>query len=435
MFFTDFDLTFLMSREILLWEYLSGGGLVNSFLTSSLLCEGVAMLRAIAYDFAQAGFQLTILLDKRLLSLKRWLPSSRFVPITREDDLREVLKHEATRAGAFFIIAPEFDSILFSFTNMLEDIAHNWGCSSKFIKIFGNKWDTWNFWKSRGVTTPPTWQLPPTTTKEEVIKILQSCDNTIIIKPASGAGAENIFSCSLADMQNAHYSLAVMKKISDGGCLAQKFIPGIACSANFVVVQKEIKVLCVNDQIVELGTSPEIQSRYMGGISPAQTLLKYLPPQSIQKALQPLIESFPSPESGLFGIDFICDPSGVLYFIEVNSRLTTSYVALARILAQNPISLMLDGNPPSLGDVLHNFNEIIFYRKLDLYKSHPTARSEVNVFDLPEIPALPKVEFACPPLLDSYGHATCFISIAGRTCKIIAQDFSAIKEFLSRHFD
>ncbi len=435
MFFTAIELIFLMSREILVWEYLSGGGLVNDFLSASLLCEGVAMLRAIARDFAQVGFKLIIPLDARLLSLKHWLPQSRFVPITKEKDILEILKQEASRAGDFFIVAPEFNSILVTYTRALESVAQNWGCPSKFIEIFGNKWDTWKFWKSRDVTTPPTWELPPSTSKEKIIKILQNCDDKIIIKPAFGAGGENLFSCSLVDLQNEQYSLAVMKKIGDGGYLAQKFVPGIPCSANFIVVQNEIKVLSVNDQIIELGTGPERQSRYLGGISPAQSLLKRLTPQSIQRALLPLIESFPSLGSGLFGVDFICDLNGVFHFIEVNSRLTTSYVALARILNQNPVSLMLNGNVPSLRDILHNFKEIVYYRKFSLVKNRSATSSEVNGLNLTEIPRLPNVEFACPPLLDSYGYVICLLLIAGTTCKIVEQNFSAAKEFLSCHFD
>lgn len=423
-----------MSREILLWEYLSGGGLAKGFLSSSLLCEGVAMLRAIARDFAEAGFKLTIPLDTRLISLKQCLPQSHFVLITSETNIHDILKREATRTGAFFIIAPEFDSILFSYTSMLEAIAQNWGCPSSFIKVFGNKWDTWKFWKSRGVSTPLTWELPPSTSKEQVIQILQSCENKFIIKPASGAGADNTFSCSLVDMQDARYSLSIMRKISEGGCLAQKFIPGIVCSANFIVVQNEIKTIGINDQIVELGTSPEQQSRYLGGISPAQSLLKFMTPETIQRALKPLIDSFPSLERGLFGVDFICDLDGVLHFIEVNSRLTTSYVAVAQVLGHNPISLMLKGTPPSLPDILQHSKEIIYYRKLDLSDNSSNIRSQVKVLMLPYMAELSNINFLCPPLLDSYGHATCFLAIAGPTCNIISQNFSAAKQFLSRHF-
>jgi len=174
--------------------------------------------------------------------------------------------------------------------------------------------ETWKFWKGRGINTPRTWELHPTITKDELLKIIQDCDNQIIIKPSLGAGAEKIFSCSLADMQRPQLSSAIIERIGEGGYLAQEFVPGIACSANLVVAQNEIKLVCVNDQIIELGASQKDNLHYIGGISPAQSLLKSLTPQSIQDAFQPLIASFPSPEHGLFGIDFICDSRGVYLY-------------------------------------------------------------------------------------------------------------------------
>ncbi len=424
-----------MLCEILVWEYFSGGGLVNEFLSASLLCEGVTMLRAIARDFAYAGYKLVIPLDNRLLSLKEWLPAARIVSITGENDLREVLKHEAGRAGSFFIIAPEFDSLLFSYTCMLEEVALNMGCSSGFIKIFGNKWETWKFWKGQGINTPQTWELPPTITQDELLKIIQEYSNKIIIKPSFGAGAENIFSCSLADMENPQKSLAVLKKIGEGGYLAQEFIPGFACSANLVVMQDGIKVVCVNDQIIELSTSPDGQSHYMGGISPAQSLLKSLTPQAIQDALQPLVASFPSPEHGIFGIDFICDPKGCLHFIEVNSRPTTSLVALSQVIAENPISMMIKGKIPSLASILTQINIILYYRKVNLVEKCTTSTPKMNAPKVLKMPVIPHVNLACPPLQDSYGNVSCFLSVAGSTCEVVAQNFSAAKQFLLCHYD
>jgi len=423
-----------MSREILLWEYLSGGGMARNPLPASLLCEGIAMLRAIARDFAGAGFHLTIALDHRLLSLRECLPPSSLIPITPDEEIRDFLIEQATQVGAFFLIVPEFDNLLFSYTQMLEKVAKNWGCPSEFIKIFGNKWETWKFWESRGINTPQTRELSPGNAESELLEMLQERNDKIVIKPASGAGAEKTFTCSFTDMQKPRYASMVMNYIRGGGFIAQRFIPGIPCSVNFIAVHKKIHPMCVNDQLVELYTSPNSPSQYLGGISPSQSLLKHHTPEVIENTLQSVIDSISPLESGIFGLDFICDGNGSFHFIEINSRLTTSYVALSQVLSQNPVSVMMQGKPPPLGKILRKSNQICFYRKLNLRAGNSLLPNECKHPLLFDAKVLPRVNFACPPLQDSLGNVACFVSIAGSTCDIIAQEFKTVQQQLLHQF-
>ena len=56
--------------QILIYEYASGGGYAGRPVSSSVLCEGYAMLRALAADFKAAGHSVATILDSRLVAFK-----------------------------------------------------------------------------------------------------------------------------------------------------------------------------------------------------------------------------------------------------------------------------------------------------------------------------------------------------------------------------
>jgi hypothetical protein len=51
---------------------------------------------------------------------------------------------------------------------------------------------------------------------------------------------------------------------------------------------------------------------------------------------------------GYFGIDFIKKADNSIFFIEINPRLTTSYIGIRNILGYNPLEVLFNRDKPSL---------------------------------------------------------------------------------------
>ena len=418
-----------MVLSILLWEFLSGGGMLKENLPPSLLCEGIAMLRAIARDLTRAGFSVVIPLDLRLISLTNWLPGAEIKPVNQTEELVDILQQQACKAGNFFIISPESDDILLTYTQLLEKCGQNWGCSSEFIRIFGDKWETWNYLHAKNIPMPRTWLIPEDSQADGLQDSFDiDIDDTLVIKPASGAGAGGIFTCSGHAFNNPAFRESLVANLNGKRYLIQEFIPGQAYSANFAVVGGEIHLLCVNEQLITLSTSLGTESTYLGGISPAQSILANISFNALEYELQELIQALPSPQSGFFGVDFTCDADGKFYVIEVNARLTTSYITLAPVTARNPAALLLGQKPLSLEQVLLSSPRVAYYRKLFIPSRQEfpfplnNALSIVGyIRDYPDF-------YACPPLLDSNRNLAAFISVVGPDCGEVRRLYNSARE-------
>jgi predicted ATP-grasp superfamily ATP-dependent carboligase len=420
-----------VAANLLLWEYLSGGGMAKESVPSSLLCEGIAMLRAIASDSAVVGFSLIIPLDSRFAWMEDWLPPAKIIQIHPNDNLTEILQQQATFAGSFFIVAPEYDDILYKFTISLEECAQNLGCSGDFIHIFGNKWETWQYLAARGTPMPVTGQLQDEITNDLLLNLDQNAEESrFVIKPTSGAGAGGIFTCSIQEFNDPSFRKLLAKVIGGQPHIIQEFVPGRAFSANFVVVDGLICPLCVNEQLIHLSSTITVDSSYQGGVSPAPSILQWMPPESLENHLQELIQALPSPQSGFFGVDFTCDEGGHFHVIEVNARLTTSYVALSSVLGGNPANFLLgEPVPPLLATIAHPA-KIVYYRKLFYtVNSAPIVRANGNLSALGTPAELPEF-YACPPVVDFQGNLSAFIKVVGANCRDVRHSYRTAQ----RHF-
>ena len=82
----------MINQNLFIFEFVSGGGYNQCDMPSSLFCEGYAMLRVIVEDFKKLGFKISILLDKRISHLSRYLNSDliQFVK-PKEDFLKKYI--------------------------------------------------------------------------------------------------------------------------------------------------------------------------------------------------------------------------------------------------------------------------------------------------------------------------------------------------------
>ena len=172
-------------------------------------------------------------------------------------------------------------------------------------------------------------------------------------------------------------------------------------------LNKELKnhfILTVNSQNVSI-KDPKYDSEYLGGYTPINNY------QQITLELDEILENVDfSSFSGYFGIDLIRTDDSKYYFIEINPRLTTSYIGIRNVINQNPSKLILESKlgHSKLKDVKVQFTSI--FRKLDLVysKSKFSKQSKVDLIK-DVIRLIP--ELVTPPIsLDESNQFTCLIA-------------------------
>jgi len=147
-----------MSKKIFIFEFVCGGGFNKSTLPISLFCEGFAMLRACIEDFKSIDFEIETLLDDRISKLNGILVANTISFVKKNDDFIKIFKKILINNDYVFIIAPEFQNILYNLTKLVEDNEKNLlSVGSDFIQQFSSKYRTYEFFQSSKLNTPKTY--------------------------------------------------------------------------------------------------------------------------------------------------------------------------------------------------------------------------------------------------------------------------------------
>ncbi|MHA1764534.1 MAG: ATP-grasp domain-containing protein, partial [Promethearchaeota archaeon] len=211
--------------------------------------------------------------------------------------------------------------------------------------------------------------------------------------PEDGVGAESLFyyDSPLEFEQNFQY---FMEKVDDKrNHIIQEFIAGKDLSCSLIgYPKKNPLILSVNSQFILL-EKKDRNSEYFGGETPTdeikvikQELSKILP--SLDKAMF----------IGYYGIDFILDKKNQIHFIEINPRLTTSYVGARKILNKNLAELIVQSKlsqEPPPADIDQHFHST--FLRVELKKMKFFDESEFHDSILPNF--LEKIpEIITPPI-------------------------------------
>ena len=97
--------------KILVFEYITGGGLNKSELPESLAREGLLMLRSLVNDLARIdGVEMTVMLDFRLAESLGSISHHAHI-IGQEQDYRQEFARLLQSCDAVWPIAPESESV------------------------------------------------------------------------------------------------------------------------------------------------------------------------------------------------------------------------------------------------------------------------------------------------------------------------------------
>lgn len=270
------------------------------------------MLVALVEDFASVCDTVHVAIDNRF-ELPHF-PNVRRFEITNAAPLWPQWIKAANGCEQGLVVAPETDGVLAQSVAMLQatgiGILNGFG---DFLRCASNKYETARVFAVAGVPHPPTW------TYESVpLEDLPSASRWVV-KPRDGCGTEDV-----AVHDTIEQALAAADKTPH---LIQPWIEGRPVSVAVIVGSNDLTVL----PAVSQNMSAE-DITYKGGCGP----LGEDDQRRAANLARTAIQALPRTIRGFVGLDLILghDPADDCV-IEVNPRVTTSYVGLRKIVEGN----------------------------------------------------------------------------------------------------
>ncbi len=335
-------------------EYLCGGGMFNTpihAIPESLLREGTGMWRSLVDDFA-AWTRVCTPIDPRL-SLP--LPKSPNVTIVNMETCAAPWAgwiEAASRCDAAVVIIPESDGLLTKGISLLrasgiEVLAP----SGSAIGLTADKWATAKWLHAEGIAHPDTWSLerravdsqPRHHACSRMLKTDNGApvfsgfpDGGYLVKPRDGCGAMDIR--HYHELQPALLSMQSFE-------ITQQQISGRSASVLVIAggdydrvcmlpaVWQDIATLPTSSTTLSSGNvSPASHFEYRGGSGPIGSELQHRAHALVSRVLQ----AMPGKLSGFIGIDLMLgEDANHDTVIEINPRLTTSYIGIRKMTAEN----------------------------------------------------------------------------------------------------
>jgi predicted ATP-grasp superfamily ATP-dependent carboligase len=301
--------------KIFVCEYITGGGLYREDLPASLAREGSLMRDAVLHDLNMLpGISTLCTYDPRLPK-----PSHAHQAVMAGGDIRSLWQECIAESDAVLPIAPETGNILLTLTNAIEASSKTLiGCSVEGVAIGSSKLATHRVLQSAGVNVVPTYEAV-----SFPLDIYPRC----VVKPDDGAGCEGAIILSCHDFGEW---LAADKT---AGYVVQPYLEGMPASLSILCRAGQAWLLSCNRQkVAEASRAFIYEGSVVNGVTEYWDVLERLA-CDIAKAIPGL--------TGYIGVDVIVHDAGISV-LEINPRLTTSYVGLHEAMGCNPAELLLN---------------------------------------------------------------------------------------------
>ncbi len=298
--------------SVLVFEWVTGGGLAEGDPPPSWSAEGRAMRSAIAADFAGVrhhGEPIRVVapLDARLSEDRGPWESPRVGP----GELEHRLVEFSAAVDCIVLIAPETNGVLAELTGALDrGPARLMGSTRDAVEAVTDKARLAVILESRGIPTPATRRIDPRR------PFPREAHYPAVLKPVDGAGSLDTFLLPGPDNRPS---------IPDSmdQAILQPWIPGQPMSASFLVNpngQSSLMAMGRQRMVIEGG-----RFIYLGGELPTPI------PEPLP-ILTRALDAVPG-LGGFVGIDFLWNAERKqATILEINPRPTTSCVGLARVL-------------------------------------------------------------------------------------------------------
>jgi predicted ATP-grasp superfamily ATP-dependent carboligase len=310
--------------RVFLYEWITGGGLVEESgrLPASLLAEGSAMVAALAADFAAIpDCRVTAFRDMRLH--EPVLSRCDVVEIHSKPEWGEAFYRAAGEADWTLVVAPEFDDILLNTVRQVERAGGRLlNATAEFIAIASDKHQTAERLRKAGVPAPLGRVL-----EADEEKLPTDFDYPAVLKPLHGAGSQHtLLVHGSKDEPPPHPWPRRLEEFREGQAASVALLCGRADRVALPACWQHL--------------SSGGRFTYRGGaIIEDESLAK----RAAALALN-AIEAMPT-SKGYVGVDLVLGAAGDGrddVVIEINPRVTTSYVGLRRAVGQNLAKTMID---------------------------------------------------------------------------------------------
>jgi tyramine---L-glutamate ligase len=295
------------------------------------------MLNALLNDFANlAEHEVTVMLDVRCIS-EFPFKNIRVISIDSNDNVLTVFENLLQDCDAIWIIAPETENILFNFTKQAEKYNKLLLSSpSSAIAKTADKFQTFELLTANHILTIPTQRLIdlPGFKKLEGLP-----EFPFVIKPIDGVGCENTYLMTaslLKDWQSCD---------NLNNFIIQPFIQGDALSISALFKRGQAHLICINCQHIQI-------KNQQFKLSACEVNIAINDKSEFQNLLNQIAQAFPD-LFGYVGIDLIV--SDLIYVVEINPRLTSSYSGIRKALGLNIADLVLQSiNSEIVINPIHN---------------------------------------------------------------------------------
>lgn len=311
--------------KILVFEYITGGGFNRRDLPDALLDEGCLMLNALLANLqVLTAVSVVLMLDSRLQQRINTAQVTA-VLMNPEHDSHAEFARLAAECDAVWPIAPEFDGILAGLCQQVEGLGKRLLCPSAYaVTIAGDKWLTYQQLLKHGIATVPTARFANQT-------LAFADGGQWLVKPVDGvACADSYVLCSEAELH--------AMRLRTGNYIIQPHLSGKTTSMSCLFKQGCAWLLCVNCQHFSLANN-----QYQLQAITVNDAVDLSPYQALLTAIAPAVPGL----WGYVGIDLI-ETDGLVRVLEINPRLTTSFVGIQDALGINvaaQVLQLLDGDP------------------------------------------------------------------------------------------
>lgn len=301
--------------RVFVFEFVSGGGFAGQPMVSSLVGEGDMMLAAVVRDLLEIpGVQVSICRDCRLQ-----LPNLPCEVIWVEDDWQAAWREGLRSAEAVLPIAPETDGIL----EFLCDDVQAQGrlllnSRTEGVMLAASKRATLDRLSAAGVSAVDFWE-PGSPTDHR---------GAFVVKPDRGVGCRDTH---LLSNERAVKEFFVNRPDAEPWII-QPYVSGEPASLSLMVGDDCACLLGCNVQrVAQVDDGFVLLGCIVNGMDDANGELAALG-RSICECIDGLW--------GYVGVDLILTDDGPVV-LEINPRLTTSYVGLSRSVGRNVAKLLL----------------------------------------------------------------------------------------------
>ncbi|RLG75355.1 MAG: hypothetical protein DRO23_04290 [Thermoprotei archaeon] len=307
--------------KVLVTEFISSIGPRSKGTVKSywdLVVEGFSMAYTAAKVLKEAGADVYITLNSIFENI-----SSPFKMIVVKDyeDYLGVLEKHASLVDYVILIAPPKE--LIELAKIVKDKVLGPTCNC--IQLFSNKKNTFLFLKEHDVLVPKTVFLR----KESTINVRYP----VIVKPIDMAGSAGITLAKSHEQLKYAIDYAFQNTFLDEVAI-QEYLVGIHASISVISNGQEIIFLSNNIQLINMDSRGHL--KYYGGITPLKN--KGLHKKSMDLVYK--IVKICKGLKGYFGLDLVW-VNWKPYIVEINPRLTTSFLGLAEIFGADLGKLML----------------------------------------------------------------------------------------------